>query len=451
MAWLWRVCAWLCQHGCVVRAWVVGHGGMFAFAFDTAQRKAAAASSAHRAAKVSTNRRSSSTTSASSSSGRGPAAAATAKPPTRSRSSPRNAAPQDGADSTASALTTTPKGGVRETPSARADRLAAALRTAEDMIQRLQVENNALRQRLGIPLSEEGSKLPRGGSTRGLGLRSRRTSSDHGEQAPATAMVSSRGWSVDGTDLNDFRMRMAFLKSVPLFHSLAEDQLEKLATKMDARVFAPGSVIVQQGDEGSEFFVIVEGHVRVCMPVPPPPPPPPPPPQGRCVAWQHRGWWPRRGVVRFGVVLCWCISKCAVVPLHVTHARRVFSLCGRWTGLNWFVDDIMLCGVVLLCVVCRCVCQVAVHKRSYGEPQDSRGALVAKLTAGDFFGERALIKSDLRAASCLATTAVTCLSLSKETFVQVSVSWDVRCVSRLAPWLDTNTRAGPFAQHAWRV
>ena len=63
--------------------------------------------------------------------------------------------------------------------------------------------------------------------------------------------------------------------------------------------------------------------------------------------------------------------------------------------------------------------QVAVHKRGPSDPPTSRGPLVAQLTTGDFFGERALIKSDVRAASCVSVGHLVCLVLDKDAFVDV--------------------------------
>ena len=44
---------------------------------------------------------------------------------------------------------------------------------------------------------------------------------------------------------------------------------------------------------------------------------------------------------------------------------------------------------------------------------------MGRIGRGDFFGERALIKQDTRAASCVAVGTVTCLTLNREQFTEV--------------------------------
>merc|ERR1711871_1806834 len=44
---------------------------------------------------------------------------------------------------------------------------------------------------------------------------------------------------------------------------------------------------------------------------------------------------------------------------------------------------------------------------------------VTTLEAGGFFGEKALLKEDVRAATCKAATAVSCLSLGREDFTMM--------------------------------
>ena len=250
---------------------------------------------------------------------------------------------------------------------AKLERMTAMYEEAVSQVEALQAENARLKAQLAVrPASGAGTGAGAGAAasprrrkrlsvSRGMGLSTRGmigrdNGSNNGSNRSLRAgsidssgsLTRARGWSVDGNQHGDFRMRVTFLKSVPLFHSLSEDQLERLAVKMQAQRFDDDKVIVLQGDEGNQFFVIVEGRVRMA--------------------------------------LCVCVS----VSVCLTHADA----------------------------------QVAVHKRSPGDPVNSHGALVAELTGGDFFGERALIKSDLRAASCVAVGPVLCLVLSKDDFVQ---------------------------------
>ena len=47
------------------------------------------------------------------------------------------------------------------------------------------------------------------------------------------------------------------------------------------------------------------------------------------------------------------------------------------------------------------------------------GEVVKTYEAGGFFGEKALLKEDVRAATCKAASAVTCLSLGREDFTMM--------------------------------
>lgn len=67
-------------------------------------------------------------------------------------------------------------------------------------------------------------------------------------------------------EMNDeYRAIMAFLTSVPLFMRLPRDQHPILAGACTARNFEAGQVIIKQGDDGHEFFVIREGDAEVLV------------------------------------------------------------------------------------------------------------------------------------------------------------------------------------------
>lgn len=53
-----------------------------------------------------------------------------------------------------------------------------------------------------------------------------------------------------------------FLSKVPLFSSLKDRQLHRLADRMIERTYAPGDLIVRQGQGGEGFFVVVSGKAE---------------------------------------------------------------------------------------------------------------------------------------------------------------------------------------------
>ncbi|KAM6405825.1 cGMP-dependent protein kinase 1-like [Pluvialis apricaria] len=53
------------------------------------------------------------------------------------------------------------------------------------------------------------------------------------------------------------------LRMVPWLRALPGSRLEKLLDAMEERTFAPGHVIIHEGDEGDNFYIILKGEVRV--------------------------------------------------------------------------------------------------------------------------------------------------------------------------------------------
>ena len=63
-------------------------------------------------------------------------------------------------------------------------------------------------------------------------------------------------------------MDIALLKKVPLFEGLTQSQLGKVAAIAQERKYAAGQPIFKEGDRGNEFYVIIEGRVRISKNVP---------------------------------------------------------------------------------------------------------------------------------------------------------------------------------------
>jgi CRP/FNR family cyclic AMP-dependent transcriptional regulator len=57
--------------------------------------------------------------------------------------------------------------------------------------------------------------------------------------------------------------KIDLLKSVPLFSECSKAELARIATLADEIAMPDGTVLIREGDVGREFFVIVEGTVRV--------------------------------------------------------------------------------------------------------------------------------------------------------------------------------------------
>ncbi len=65
-----------------------------------------------------------------------------------------------------------------------------------------------------------------------------------------------------GTDLDE---RVALLRGIWLFSTCTDDELERIAALAHPREAALGDELTRQGDEGSEFFVIVAGDASALV------------------------------------------------------------------------------------------------------------------------------------------------------------------------------------------
>jgi len=57
--------------------------------------------------------------------------------------------------------------------------------------------------------------------------------------------------------------KLELLRNVPLFSELGTRELAELGSLVDEIDVGPGKVLCEQGRSGDEFFVIVDGQVRV--------------------------------------------------------------------------------------------------------------------------------------------------------------------------------------------
>jgi CRP/FNR family transcriptional regulator, cyclic AMP receptor protein len=55
------------------------------------------------------------------------------------------------------------------------------------------------------------------------------------------------------------------LRGVPLFSSCSKRELSRIASLADQIEVPEGKVLTREGDQGSEFFVVVEGQARVMV------------------------------------------------------------------------------------------------------------------------------------------------------------------------------------------
>lgn len=61
------------------------------------------------------------------------------------------------------------------------------------------------------------------------------------------------------------QLYLTFLRSVPLFESLSNDELVRIADALEPCEFTQGTPIVQQNVEGDKFFIVIEGEVEITI------------------------------------------------------------------------------------------------------------------------------------------------------------------------------------------
>ncbi len=59
---------------------------------------------------------------------------------------------------------------------------------------------------------------------------------------------------------------IVFIRTVPIFHALEGEQLNRLADSFEDRLFDIGDVAVERNQSGDELFVVVEGEFRATLP-----------------------------------------------------------------------------------------------------------------------------------------------------------------------------------------
>ena len=67
--------------------------------------------------------------------------------------------------------------------------------------------------------------------------------------------------------MDDSRLaeRVKLLRTGWLFSECTDDEVERIAALAHARRVPAGQVVVHEGDEGSEFYVVVDGNYRVTV------------------------------------------------------------------------------------------------------------------------------------------------------------------------------------------
>ena len=58
---------------------------------------------------------------------------------------------------------------------------------------------------------------------------------------------------------------LGFLEKVPLFRELPLDDIKAINDVVQAKTYEPEQVVINQGDQGDEFFLVVDGEAVVSV------------------------------------------------------------------------------------------------------------------------------------------------------------------------------------------
>ncbi|RLN06615.1 hypothetical protein BBJ28_00002818 [Nothophytophthora sp. Chile5] len=233
--------------------------------------------------------------------------------------------------------------------------------------------------------------------------------------------------------------RVNFLKNVELLQRLSNNQLQKVAAALKLQRFNDGEYIIRQGDDGNAFYIIVEGTVRCTSRTGGSAEP-----EKELMTLQRGNYFGEMALVLNEPRQANCIAA-GIVDCYVMDRTEFTTLLGPLRSL---IDRQMrirvLRSVPLLSsltddeldILAHALNVVAFEDKSTiikeGDAGDTfymisdgkvsvrkSGFELMQLHSGEFFGERALLANEPRAADCVAIGRVECLTLQRAAFEQL--------------------------------
>lgn len=273
--------------------------------------------------------------------------------------------------------------------------------------------------------------------------------------ATVRAVTASRLWTMD---LSTFRRSLAttassqivsrceFLRKVPFLAELTNEQVTKLADALEERTFMRDEYIIRQGQQGEEFFLIESGTVSCTQAKSATDPT-----EMSLLTLGAGEYFGEMALMLDEPRAANCISKSAKVKCLSLDRSRFFQLLGPiQTVLQNNMRLRILKGVPLLskltkdelCRVADALCVQSFEDGDYIIRQGEEGTRffiinegevrcscnmpgtdeeleIMRLGKSDFFGERALLKNEPRAANVVGVGYVDCLVLERSDFVDL--------------------------------
>ncbi|KAG3169425.1 hypothetical protein PI126_g2823 [Phytophthora idaei] len=238
--------------------------------------------------------------------------------------------------------------------------------------------------------------------------------------------------------------RVNFLKNVELLQRLSNNQLQKVAAALKLQRFNDGDYIIRQGEDGNTFYIIVEGTVRCTSRT-----------AGsdevekELMTLQRGNYFgemalvlnePRQAnCIAVGAVDCYVMDRAEFTKL----LGPLRSLIDRQMRIRVLRSVPLLSSLTddELDILAHALNVVAFEDKSTiikeGDAADifymisdgkvsvrKSGFEIMQLRSGEFFGERALLANEPRAADCVAIGRVECLTLQRAAFEQLLGKFD---------------------------
>lgn len=230
--------------------------------------------------------------------------------------------------------------------------------------------------------------------------------------------------------------RVNFLKNVELLQRLSNNQLQKVAAALKLQRFNDGEYIIRQGEDGNTFYIIVEGKVRCTSRSASPDA------VEKELMVLYRGNYfgemalmlhePRQAnCIAVGSVDCYVMDRTQFTkllgPLRSLIDRQMRIRVLRSVPLlSSLTDDELDILAHALNVVSFEDKSKIIREGDSGDTffmiSDGKvsvqksGFEIMQLRSGEFFGERALLANEPRAADCVAVGQVECLTLQRDAF-----------------------------------
>ncbi|OQS02634.1 cGMP-dependent protein kinase [Thraustotheca clavata] len=261
--------------------------------------------------------------------------------------------------------------------------------------------------------------------------------------ATIRALAPCSLWTVDRTSFRKILAttastmqlsRVQFLQNVDLLQRLSNNQLQKVAAAMKLETFADGTYIIRQGEEGHLFYIVVEGTVHCTTTTQTDGEKP----LMTLTKGQYFGEMalmlnePRQAnCIAKGKVACYVLGRTEFTqllgPLRSLLDRQMRIRVLRSVPLlNYLTDDELDLLAHALRVVSYQDKEQILRQGDAGDTffiiSDGKvsvkkaGIEIMQLRSGEFFGERALLSKEPRAADCFANGHVECLCLDRSAF-----------------------------------